>query len=129
MKNKKVLIIGGISLVLIVTLFGLGLYAYSAGYYHAMRGGIVESQDRDQAIAFYKEAYARNPNAYMVAHDIACCYSVKNEKKDAIKWLKLTLKTSYADFAREWASSEKDFNNIKDDPEFQLFLKGTLSAE
>ena len=129
MKSRRALIIGSIALVLIVTLLGLGLYLNASGYYHAIRGGMVEEQDRDQALLFFKEAYKRNPNVYMVAHDIACGYSVKNNKQEAIKWLKLTLKTSYADAAREWAKSEADFDNIRDDPDFQSFIDGTLSTE
>ncbi len=125
MKSRRALIIGSIALVLI----GLGLYLNASGYYHAIRGGMVEEQDRDQALLFFKEAYKRNPNVYMVAHDIACNYSVKNNKQEAIKWLKLTLKTSYADAAREWAKSEADFDNIRDDPDFQSFIDGTLSTE
>ncbi len=125
MKSRRALIIGSIALVLI----GLGLYLNASGYYHAIRGGMVEEQDRDQALLFFKEAYKRNPNVYMVAHDIACVYSVKNNKQEAIKWLKLTLKTSYADAAREWAKSEADFDNIRDDPDFQSFIDGTLSTE
>lgn len=129
MKSRRVLIVGVIVLVLFSTLLGLGRYLYSAGYYHAMRGGMVEDQDRDQAVLFFKEAYRKNPNAYMVAHDIACYYSVKKNKQEAIKWLKLTLKTPYADAARKWAKSDKDFDNIRDDPNFQSFIDGTLSTE
>ena len=114
MKNKKILIIGGI--VLVVVLLGLGLYIYSSGYYHAIRGAM--SEEADQALLFFKEAYRRNPNAYMVAHDIACNYSAMNEKQEAIKWLKLTLKTSYADAARKWAKSN-GFDNIRDNPDFR----------
>ncbi|MBE7466432.1 MAG: hypothetical protein HS116_23425 [Planctomycetes bacterium] len=130
MKNKKVLIIaGGIALILFIGAFGLGFFLYSSGYYHAMRGGMTVRQDREQALRFFKEAYRRNPNAYMVAHDIACCYSVKNDKEEAIKWLKLTLKTSYAKAAREWARSEKEFDNLRDSPEFQAFIDGSLPTE
>ncbi|GMV82725.1 MAG: hypothetical protein AMXMBFR7_39090 [Planctomycetota bacterium] len=130
MQNKKLrIVVGVIVLILVVGALGLGMSLYSKGYYHAMRGGMMVKKDRDQALRYYKEAYRKNPNAYMVAHDIACSYSVKNDQAEAIKWLKLTLKTTYADAARDWARSEKDFNNIRDTPEFQAFLDGSLATE
>lgn len=125
-------IIGIITLIILFVLLMIvgGLYwAYHSGYYHAMRGGIVEATDRSKAIEFYKIAYSKNNNAFMVAHDIASNYSVLNNKKEAFEWLSKTLKTSYADYARDWAKTEVDFNNIKEEPEFKLFLDGKLDQE
>ena len=62
----------------------------------------------------------------MVAHDIACYYSVNKDKEEALKWLRIVSKTTYAKDAREWARTEKDFQFIKNEPEFKAFLEGTL---
>ena len=122
-KTKIILIIFTLFLTLII--IG-GQFLYTSGYYHAIRGGMIEEQNKEKALDYYKQAFSKNPNAYMVAHDIACYYSVNKDKEEALKWLRIVSKTTYAKDAREWARTEKDFQFIKNEPEFKAFLEGTL---
>jgi len=46
---------------------GGGFWSYSNGYYHALRGGLVQDQDVDHAISFYTIAYEKNPEAFSSA--------------------------------------------------------------
>ena len=88
-----------------------------------MRGGIAESQgDYDAALTYFKVAYAKNPDAYMVAHDISCCYSMKSDKENCIVWLKKALATSYSASARKWAKTDAAFNNVRDSDEFKALI-------
>jgi hypothetical protein len=123
-RAKKRLLIGLFLLVILPISCFAG--AYKGGYYHAMRGGMVEDSDRRAAIAFFEQAYAQNSNCFMVASDIAGNYAVLGEQELAILWLRRTAATSYAGTARQWAKGESDFDDIRHLPEFRAFLNGTL---
>ncbi len=121
MKKIRIVIVG-ILVVLGFLAVGGGFWAYSNGYYHALRGGLVENQDLDEAIAFYKIAYDKNPEAFMVAHDIACCYARKGDNDACFHWLRLALESHYADYAKEHAKTERDFASVRQTPEFRALI-------
>jgi hypothetical protein len=121
-KIRKVIF--GILAVIWLLLLGGGIWAYSNGYYHALRGGMVQNQDVDKAIFFYKIAYEKNPDAFMLAHDIACCYALKGDNDACFHWLRLALKSSYADYAKEHAKTERDFASVRQTPEFRSLIYG-----
>ena len=108
----------------VVTLLavGAGIWAYSLGYYHALRGGIAETRDVDKAIFYFKTAYEKNPQAFMVAHDIACCYALKGDKESCFHWLRLALKSDYGDYAKKYAKTEHDFDSVRQTAEFQSLI-------
>ena len=122
--NKKILIaiFGGLSLIVLLAIGG-GIWAYSNGYYHALRGGIAQGEkDLDRAIFYFEAAYERNPEAYMVAHDVACCYALKGDKESCFQWLRLALKSHYADYAKKYAKTEHDFDSVRQTTEFQSLI-------
>ena len=103
-----------------VLLISGGFWTYRNGYVDALQGGFA--QDRgylDSAIAHFKAGYAKNPNAFMVAHDIACCYALEGENEECFRWLKIALQTSYGHFAKEHAKKDPDFRSVRQTPQFQ----------
>ena len=110
-------------MVVSLSVVGAGFWAYSHGYYHAMRGGIAQDdKDLDKAIYYFKIAYEKNPQAFMVAHDIACCYALKGDNDSCFHWLRLALKTPYADYAKKYAKTEPDFDSVRQTAEFQSLI-------
>jgi hypothetical protein len=123
MKRKVLLASAGLLAVVILLSVGACIWVYSHGYYHALRGGIAQSRkDVDEAIAFLNVAYEKNSDAFMVAHDLACCYALKGDRESSIHWLRLALKTSYAGYAKEYAKTEPDFDSVRQTPEFQALI-------
>ncbi len=115
--------LGVVALVLLI-LIGSAIGVYRKGYYHALRGGIAQDDgDLEGAIAYFQEAYDRNPNAYMVAHDLACCYSLKNDRENCLRWLRRALETDHAESVRASARKDKDFAPFRDDPEFRALIE------
>jgi tetratricopeptide (TPR) repeat protein len=123
MKRKILIVILGILIGGIFLVIGGGIWAYSNGYYHALRGGIAQgNNDLDKAIIYFKTAYKKNPEAFMVAHDLACCYALKGDNESCFYWLRLALKTRYANYAKKWAKTEHDFDSVRQTKEFQSLI-------
>ena len=123
MKRKVLVVVCGVLAVVLGVLVGGSMWAYSKGYYHAYRGGIAQgNKNLDSAISFFTTAYAKNPEAFMVAHDIACCYALKGDNESCFRWLRLALKSGYADFAKKYAKTEPDFASVRQTPEFQSLV-------
>jgi len=122
--NKKIRKVAlGILALLGLLAVGGGIWAYSHGYYHAMRGGIAQdNKDLDKAIFYFKIGYEKNPEAFMVAHDIACCYALKGDNESCFLWLRLALKSHYADYAKNYAKTEHDFDSVRQTAEFQSLI-------
>jgi tetratricopeptide (TPR) repeat protein len=107
----------------VLVVFVGGFCGYRYGYYDALRGGVAQGRgDLDAAIRWFKQAYAKNPSAFMVAHDIACCYALKGDEEQCFSWLQKALESSYGDYAREHAKSEKDFESVRASKRFQELL-------
>jgi tetratricopeptide (TPR) repeat protein len=113
----------GVVAVLGLLAIGGGVWAYTHGYYHAMRGGIAQdNKDLDKAIFYFKIAYEKNPQAFMVAHDIACCYALKGDNESCFQWLRLALKSHYGVYAKKYAKTEPDFDAVRQTAEFQSLI-------
>ncbi|MFR9164844.1 MAG: tetratricopeptide repeat protein [Dysgonomonas sp.] len=60
------------------------------------------------------------------AYNLACLYSLMNNKKEAIKWLDTMMSKDYEDrmddLSRERFDSDSDFDNIRSDSDFKQFL-------
>ncbi len=96
------------------------LLVYSLGYYHAVRGGIAQfSDDIDEGIEFFLVAYEKNPDAFMVAHDLAGCYALKGDVDECFMWLERALASSYGSYAKSYARTEADFDSVRELPRFQ----------
>ncbi|MGD0090449.1 MAG: hypothetical protein ABSE73_11065 [Planctomycetota bacterium] len=123
MKRKTLVAIFAVLGLLALLAIGGGAWAYSRGYYHSLRGGIAQNdKDFDRAISYFKVAYGKNPEAFMAAHDIACCYALKGDNESCFRWLRVALKSKYADYAKKWAKTEHDFDSVRQTPEFQRLI-------
>jgi len=123
MKKKILKAAFGVLAVVGILAAGGGFWAYTHGYYHAMRGGIAQdNKDLDKAIYYFKIAYEKNPEVFMVAHDIACCYALKCDNESCFHWLRLALKSHYADYAKKYAKTEHDFDSVRQTAEFQSLI-------
>ena len=122
--NKKILKAAfGVLTVVSLLVIGGGIWAYTNGYYHAMRGGLAQDdKDLDKAIYYFKIAYEKNPQAFMVAHDIACCYALKGDHESCFHWLRLALKSHYGVYAKKYAKTEPDFDSVRQTAEFQSLI-------
>jgi phospholipase/carboxylesterase len=78
-----------------------GMTAYTQGNY-------------EEAILQFKNALNIDSTDAPVAYNIACCYSLLNEKDSAITWIERTIKLGSYMFA-----SDSDFDNIRESDEFQ----------
>jgi len=100
-----------------------GAWTYRSGYVDALRGGFSQNAgDLDSAIQHFKAGYEKNPNAFMVAHDIACCYALSGENEECFHWLKIALQSSYGHFAKEHAKKDADFRSVRQTPQFQALI-------
>jgi len=125
MEKRILIVVAGILALLGFLAVGAGTWAYSNGYYHALRGGFAQGGgDVDGAILYFKAAYERNPDAFMVAHDLAGCYALKGDKESCFEWLRVALKSSYADYARKHAKTASDFDSVRQTKEFQSLIEG-----
>ncbi len=116
------LVAAAVGFVVLVVFIG-GFCGYRYGYYDALRGGVAHARgDLDAAIRWFERAYSKNPNAFMVAHDIACCYALKGDEEQCFSWLEKALESSYGDYAREYAKSEEDFESVRGSARFQELL-------
>lgn len=122
MKQKLLKAAVGVMAVVSLLTIGGGIWAYSNGYYHAFRGGIAQHKDLDKAIFYYKIAYDKNPEAFMVAHDIAGCYALKGDNESCFHWLRIALKSHYANYAKKYAKTADDFDSIRQTAEFQSLV-------
>ncbi|MFA7237100.1 MAG: hypothetical protein WC058_09565 [Phycisphaeraceae bacterium] len=127
MKNKALKIILAIVLAVFLLfgtlLVGGGAWVYSHGYYHALLGGIAESESKwDEAIGYFKTAYEKNPDALMVAHALACCYAMKGDNESCFHWLEIAVNPTYGDLARDAAKTDTEFDSVRQTPEFQALI-------
>lgn len=108
---------------MVVLVLGGGFSAYRSGYYDAIRGGAAHAGgDLDGAIRWFERAYAKNPNAFMVAHDMAGCFALKGDEEACFLWLERALESSYGAFAREHAKSDPDFDSVRASQRFQELI-------
>ena len=123
MKRKTRIAVFGVLAVVSLLVVGGGIWAYSNGYYHALRGGFAQNgNDPDKAIFYFKTAYEKNPDAFMVAYDIACCHARKGDNESCFHWLRLALKSHYADYAKKYAQTDHDFDLLRQTTEFQSLM-------
>ena len=80
-------------------------------------GQIYYMQKRlDDAIAKFEHVIQIDSNYVTAYYNIACLYSLKNEKKSAIKWLQKA--TVLDESIIERSKADADLDNLRQDPEF-----------
>lgn len=124
MKMSTPKLLALISGVIVLVGVGMATWAYRSGYYYALQGGMAQSNGQiDEAILLFKQGYAQNPEAYMVASDIAGCYSLKGDTATCIVWLRKALETRHAGDVRKSARTDPDFNNVRPSKEFKELIE------
>ncbi len=74
----------------------------------------------EEAIEKYQKAVEINPKLAEAYYNLACAYSRLNQKGEAIKNLKKAI-----EFEAKWkeeAKTDKDFDNLRQDPEFKKLI-------
>ncbi len=67
------------------------------------------------------KAVELNPSDPLMQYNVACFYSLLNDKKTAVEAIKNAFKAGYADY--EWTKRDSDLDNIRQEPEFIELLK------
>lgn len=75
-------------------------------------------QDYKKAIEYYKRAFEIDPTYGALVYNIACCYSILDEKEEAFNWLKKAIDLGVYEF-----ESDPDFDNIREEPEFKKLVE------
>lgn len=83
----------------------------------------LKMNNYNEAISIYQSMVLKSPEEYKatVYYNLACAYSLKNEKAQAIKYLRIAIAKKIS-FKND-AFSDKDFENIKNEKEFLDLLK------
>ncbi|MCY7282766.1 MAG: tetratricopeptide repeat protein, partial [Cyanobacteria bacterium CAN_BIN43] len=114
--------------------YNQGNYTQSIAYFnHALnlkpdyadayigRGSAYYNQGNyTQAIADYNQALKLKPDDAGAYYNKACAYSLKKEVKEAIENLKRAIQLDVN--LRENAKTDSDFNNIRQDKQFQALV-------
>jgi serine/threonine protein kinase/Tfp pilus assembly protein PilF len=75
----------------------------------------------DEAKKEAAKAIELNPNDPLMQYNVACFYSLLNDRKTAINAIKNAFTAGYADY--EWIKRDSDLDNIRQEPEFIELLK------
>jgi tetratricopeptide (TPR) repeat protein len=89
------------------------------GAYHGQLGDAAyNSMDYPLSIKSYEQQIALGHNrTEIAAYNIACCYALMGDKKNALSWLDRSFRMGYSDFA--FAQKDSDLKSLHGDPEFE----------
>lgn len=82
-----------------------------------------QEEKYDEAIELFKKIVDKFPThnlGYTSAYNIACAYSLKGDKKQALKWLETSVKNGFRNF--DHIEQDSDLDNIRDEAEYQRIL-------
>ena len=74
----------------------------------------------DEAIESLQRAHEVEPKEPLIEYNLACYYSLKGAKRQALDYLSRAISSNPA--LREMVSRESDFDPIRSDPEFQALV-------
>ncbi len=74
----------------------------------------------DLAFEFYYKAIATNPNLALAHYCLACVHSLKNNKDLAVESLQKAISLDRKSI--ELAKTDRDFDNVRESPEFQQLI-------
>lgn len=92
------------------------------GEYRAMLGNAAyNATDYNKSIEAYKKqielGYGR---VDIAAYNIACCYALMGDKKNALAWLDKAFQLDYSEFS--FAQKDSDLKSLHGDPEFERLV-------
>ena len=95
---------------------------YASAYYNLVNLGVAYAGQGkyDLAIEFFNKALSINPDLALAHYNLACVYSLEDEKKLSLEFLQKAI-----DFEEKWiqaAKTDSDFDNIRESPEFQELI-------
>lgn len=73
-------------------------------------------KEYDKAIVAYKKAIDLNSGRNVYAYNVACAYSLKNDKKSALVWLAKAVEYGFKDY--NTLSNDSDLNNIRKEQKY-----------
>jgi tetratricopeptide (TPR) repeat protein len=83
-----------------------------------------QDEEYDESIRMFKRIFYSFPDhnvGYTSAYNVACGYSLKGDKKNAIKWLEISIKNGFRKFKH--MERDTDLDNIRDEPEYKKLIK------
>jgi hypothetical protein len=84
-----------------------------------------EKEDHEMAIVFYeiaaKASEHKSSSLQYIYYELACFYALNNQKRKALKKLKLSIENGFYDI--ETIENDEDLNSLKDSTEFQRIIK------
>lgn len=81
----------------------------------------VEVKNFDLAIDTAKKLLKLRPKNPIVNYNLSCFYSLKNNKKEALKFLKKAIELGYRDF--DYIENDKDLNNLRNETKYKSIIK------
>ena len=91
-----------------------------AHVFYAMDLAVAKQLDKAKLEA--DKAIKLNPTDLLMIYNVACFYSVMNEKKMAIEAIRKAIDAGYK--AYDWMERDVDLDNIRNEPEFIELMKG-----
>ncbi|MFH2138374.1 MAG: hypothetical protein ABII88_07670 [Candidatus Omnitrophota bacterium] len=85
--------------------------------------GFLHSGELDKAIEEYEIALSINPTYSCIYHDLAAVYSLKKDKYNALRFLKMAFSLGVSDKCKEWVKTGKEFDFVRNDQEFQKIIQ------
>jgi hypothetical protein len=84
-----------------------------------------DTGDYEMAIVFHeiaaKASEHKSSNLQYIYYELACFYALNNQKKKALKKLKLAVENGFDNFVT--LENDEDLNSLKDSTEFQRIIK------
>jgi serine/threonine protein kinase/Tfp pilus assembly protein PilF len=94
-----------------------------AHVFYAMDLAVAKQFDKAKIEA--DKAIKLNPTDVLMIYNVACFYSVMDEKKMAIETIRKAIAAGYK--AYDWMERDVDLDNIRNEPEFIELMKGVKS--
>ncbi|MEO0096010.1 MAG: dienelactone hydrolase family protein [candidate division WOR-3 bacterium] len=104
-------------LILLSAIFLNGQEIDSARIYLQVANTALSKGEYQTAIENYKSVLRFRPEHPAVTYNIACCYSLLNNKPQALKWLAKAIELGLYSF-----DEDEDLNNIRDTKEYKKLL-------
>jgi tetratricopeptide (TPR) repeat protein len=83
---------------------------------------LATAKQFDKAKSETAKAIELNPTDILMLYNVACFYSVMDEKQMAIETLKKAITAGYK--AYDWMERDVDLDNIRNEPEYIELMKG-----
>jgi tetratricopeptide (TPR) repeat protein len=96
--------------------------------FHFEQGlNFFHKESYSQASTYFEEAILENPDYSEALYNLSCCYSMTGEKDKAIMYLSRAAKLN--PHCIDWASEDREFNALHEDPVFNKIIAGETPDE